>query len=196
MFVASVFCSCCFSQLVAYMDHFVWHWSICLRETFQGFCRQHVPALLLRSKQYLKIYFFKWNFLTWIIIIQEIFKLEAEVWIYQTWKTLVMTSLLTLLETDKHSTTDLICSELLNRSDESLYGSNTASRTMSNSSTGLSVGMPNQHLSASNPDLSTVTIDDTKQEYPDHVIKVFRADQTFKFLPIHKVRFINLVCCY
>ena len=107
-----------------------------------------------------------------------------------------MTSLLTLLETDKHSTTDLICSELLNRSDESLYGSNTASRTMSNSSTGLSVGMPNQHLSASNPDLSTVTIDDTKQEYPDHVIKVFRADQTFKFLPIHKVRFINLVCCY
>ncbi|KAK3090078.1 hypothetical protein FSP39_008974 [Pinctada imbricata] len=76
-------------------------------------------------------------------------------------------------------------SELLNRSDESLYNGRTSRQLSNTSSSSLTIGMPNQHLSASNPDLSSAAGEDPKPE-PDLVIKVFRADQTFKFLPIFK----------
>ena len=51
------------------------------------------------------------------------------------------------------------------------------------------------HLSASNPDLSTagLIIDDKPNDFPEHVVKVFRADQSFKYLLIHKVRIIGLL---
>ena len=71
--------------------------------------------------------------------------------------------------------------ENLNRSDDSLYSGNRMS-TMSQSS--LSPGM-GTHLSASNPDLTQ--LDDTMKEMPDLVVKVFKSDQSYKFLPIHKV---------
>lgn len=73
--------------------------------------------------------------------------------------------------------------ESINRSDESLYSG--PSKNPSSSTSSLTVGMTN-HLSASNPDISTLTLDEPK-DIPDLVIKVFRADQSFKYLPIHKV---------
>lgn len=72
----------------------------------------------------------------------------------------------------------------MNKSDESLYSGSGYNTHKSMSS--LTVQTPN-HLSASNPDLSLLSVDDTKHEIPDHVVKVYRADQSFKFLPIHKV---------
>lgn len=79
----------------------------------------------------------------------------------------------------------LVYRECMNKSDESLYSGRQRLATTSSTST-LAPGM-NPHLSASNPDLSSLTVDDIKQEMPDHVVKVYRADQSFKFLPIHKV---------
>lgn len=73
----------------------------------------------------------------------------------------------------------------MNKSDESLYSAS-IHNTSKSSSSSLTVQMPN-HLSASNPDLSLLSVEDTKPDYPDHVVKVFRADQSFKYLPIHKV---------
>ncbi|XP_033756431.1 rap guanine nucleotide exchange factor 6-like isoform X5 [Pecten maximus] len=74
--------------------------------------------------------------------------------------------------------------ECMNKSDESLY-SGPLRQTSTTSASSLSPGMSG-HLSASNPDLSSLTVDDVKQDIPDHVVKVYRADQSFKFLPIHK----------
>ncbi|CAC5366729.1 RAPGEF2 [Mytilus coruscus] len=74
--------------------------------------------------------------------------------------------------------------ENMNKSDESLYSAS-IHNTSKSSSSSLTVQMPN-HLSASNPDLSLLSVDDPKPEYPDHVVKVFRADQSFKYLPIRK----------
>ncbi|XP_060082252.1 rap guanine nucleotide exchange factor 6-like isoform X3 [Ylistrum balloti] len=74
--------------------------------------------------------------------------------------------------------------ESMNKSDESLY-SGPLRQISTTSSSSLSPGM-SSHLSASNPDLSSLTVEDVKQDIPDHVVKVYRADQSFKFLPIHK----------
>ena len=43
-------------------------------------------------------------------------------------------------------------------------------------------------MSASNPDLSSLTLGvEDKNDFPEHVVKVYRADQSFRFLLIHKV---------
>ncbi|KAK6187380.1 hypothetical protein SNE40_005425 [Patella caerulea] len=76
----------------------------------------------------------------------------------------------------------------INHSDESLYTNSKPSRkssTSSNSSSNTGGGMTN-HLSASNPDLSSFLFENMSSDYPEHVVKVFRADQSFKFLLIHK----------
>ena len=45
-----------------------------------------------------------------------------------------------------------------------------------------------RHLSASNPDLSTAGyVDDTRSDYPEHVLKVYRQDQTCKYFLVHRV---------
>ena len=80
----------------------------------------------------------------------------------------------------------LFCSENLNRSDESLYkGPSSRSRLPSASS--LTLGVQSQHLSASNPDLSALSVEESIKEFPDMVVKVYKADQTFKYLAITKV---------
>jgi hypothetical protein len=79
----------------------------------------------------------------------------------------------------------LFFSENMNKSDESLYSGVNHGMSKTSSSS-LTVQIHN-HLSASNPDLSLLMVEDPKQEFPDHVVKVFRADQSFKYLPIHKV---------
>ncbi len=81
----------------------------------------------------------------------------------------------------------------INHSDESLYTKPRKSSTSSTSSSSTGGGISN-HLSASNPDLSLLgglTVPDSAGDYPDHVVKVYRADQSFKYLPIHKVS----MCC-
>ena len=80
----------------------------------------------------------------------------------------------------------------LNRSEENIFQLSRKSSTSSGSSS--NTGMSN-HLSASNPDLSTtgLIIDDKPNDFPEHVVKVFRADQSFKYLLIHKVRIIRLL---
>ena len=44
------------------------------------------------------------------------------------------------------------------------------------------------HNSMSNPDLLRESFDESKpsSEYPEHVLKVYKADQTFKYLLVHK----------
>lgn len=65
------------------------------------------------------------------------------------------------------------------------------SRQSSASSTTSSMASSSQ-LSSSNPDLSTTIIggfavlDDTKNDFPEHVLKVYRADQTCKYFLVHK----------
>ena len=46
---------------------------------------------------------------------------------------------------------------------------------------------PSLTHSHSNPDL-TLSFDDARSEFPEHVIKVYKADQAFKYLLIHRVR--------
>ncbi|XP_048248295.1 rap guanine nucleotide exchange factor 6-like isoform X4 [Haliotis rufescens] len=75
----------------------------------------------------------------------------------------------------------------MNHSDESLYPN--PSRKSSTSSTSSSnTGTMTNHLSASNPDLSLagLTVNDAASDFPEHVVKVYKADQSFKYLPIHK----------
>lgn len=44
------------------------------------------------------------------------------------------------------------------------------------------------HHSHSNPDLMTIVFDDSRNsEYPEHVLKVYKPDQTCKYLLVHKV---------
>ncbi|XP_069123811.1 rap guanine nucleotide exchange factor 6-like isoform X6 [Argopecten irradians] len=84
----------------------------------------------------------------------------------------------------RNSSVSSVDGESMNKSDESLY-QGPLRQTSTTSSSSLSPGM-STHLSASNPDLSSLSVDDVKQDIPDHVVKVYRADQSFKFLPIHK----------
>uniref|UniRef100_A0A6A7FVZ9 Rap guanine nucleotide exchange factor 2-like n=2 Tax=Hirondellea gigas TaxID=1518452 RepID=A0A6A7FVZ9_9CRUS len=54
------------------------------------------------------------------------------------------------------------------------------------SSQSSSVGGPGFH-SHSNPDLTAIPYEEPRQEFPEHVLKVFRAsDQSSKFLPVHQ----------
>ncbi|KAL3876620.1 hypothetical protein ACJMK2_034439 [Sinanodonta woodiana] len=76
----------------------------------------------------------------------------------------------------------------LNHSDENLYVSRLSRKSSTSSSSSSNAGLSN-HLSASNPDLlmaGNLNQDEPKEEFPEHVIKVYRADQSFKYLLIHK----------
>ncbi|XP_048763340.1 rap guanine nucleotide exchange factor 2-like isoform X8 [Ostrea edulis] len=75
--------------------------------------------------------------------------------------------------------------ESLNRSDESLYKGPSRARLPSSNSL-YSLGVQSQHLSASNPDLSALPVEESAKEFPDMVVKIYKADQTFKFLAITK----------
>ncbi|XP_061196450.1 rap guanine nucleotide exchange factor 2-like isoform X2 [Saccostrea echinata] len=83
------------------------------------------------------------------------------------------------------SSTSLVTNENLNRSDESLYKGSSRSRLPSVNSLS-TLGLQSQPLSASNPDLSALSVEENVKEYPDMVVKVYKADQTFKFLAITK----------
>lgn len=41
--------------------------------------------------------------------------------------------------------------------------------------------------SHSNPDLTSICYEDPRADYPEHVLKVFKADQTCKYLLTNKV---------
>ncbi|CAL1529208.1 unnamed protein product [Lymnaea stagnalis] len=74
----------------------------------------------------------------------------------------------------------------INHSDESLYSkpSRKSSTSSSSSNTGTTLS---SHFSASNPDITSVgLIVDDRNEMPEHVVKVYKSDQTFKYLLIHK----------
>lgn len=51
------------------------------------------------------------------------------------------------------------------------------------------------HLSASNPDLSSAGqyLDDRGRDYPEHVLRVYRADQTCKYFLVHRVSILTLL---
>lgn len=86
----------------------------------------------------------------------------------------------------------LFFSESLNRSDESLYKGPSSRSRLPSASSLTTLGVQSQHLSASNPDLSALTVEESIKEYPDLVVKVYKADQTFKYLLISKVPTENL----
>ncbi|XP_005105136.2 rap guanine nucleotide exchange factor 2 isoform X2 [Aplysia californica] len=74
----------------------------------------------------------------------------------------------------------------INHSDESLY-SKPSRKSSTSSSSSTAGGTLNNHLSASNPDITSVgLIVDDRNEMPEHVVKVYKSDQTFKYLLIHK----------
>ncbi|KAL5018416.1 hypothetical protein ScPMuIL_004138 [Solemya velum] len=75
----------------------------------------------------------------------------------------------------------------INHSDENLYTQQHSRKSSTSSNSSSTAGLCN-HLSASNPDLSSlgVGMDDSKYDFPEHVVKVYRADQSFKYLLIHK----------
>ncbi|KAG8191865.1 hypothetical protein JTE90_019800 [Oedothorax gibbosus] len=80
----------------------------------------------------------------------------------------------------------------LNSSDDSLYSIHSGS---SGGSAGLRTASPHRtaggtlYHSHSNPDLSSLTAlseHPVALDYPEHVLKIYKCDQTFKFLMIHK----------
>jgi Rap guanine nucleotide exchange factor 2 len=82
--------------------------------------------------------------------------------------------------------------------DEVLYGSTTGladskSATQSgavvSALTGSSVNQ--MYMNHSNPDLTSICYDDPRADYPEHALKVFKADQSSKYLLIHKVKHCN-----
>lgn len=77
----------------------------------------------------------------------------------------------------------------LNRLDpESASGSSLrGSRKGSASSSANSSPLHTPKLSASNPDLSTIGQYDDDKSFPEHVLKVYRNDQTCKYFLVHKV---------
>ncbi|BFZ03443.1 hypothetical protein BsWGS_06482 [Bradybaena similaris] len=74
----------------------------------------------------------------------------------------------------------------MNHSDESLYSK--PSRKSSTSSSSSNPGCTlSSHLSASNPDITTIgMLMDERNDMPEHVVKVYKSDQSFKYLLIHK----------
>lgn len=75
----------------------------------------------------------------------------------------------------------------MNHSDESLYTKPSRKSSTSSSTSSSTAGM-SSHLSVSNPDLSVsgLNIDDAKTEFPENVLKIYRSDQSFKYLPVYK----------
>lgn len=49
--------------------------------------------------------------------------------------------------------------------------------------------------SSSIPDLTKLDVYERRDDTPQHIIRVYRADQTFKHLLIHKVSFLDLDPC-
>lgn len=47
--------------------------------------------------------------------------------------------------------------------------------------------------SSSIPDLTKLDVYERRDETPQHILRVYRADQTFKHLSIHKVAYITRV---
>ena len=83
----------------------------------------------------------------------------------------------------------VFCSEVAG--EDGVYGSQTGASGASAASGAM---MPNQmYHSHSNPDLTSICYDDPRADYPEHVLKVFKADQTCKYLLIHKVRHPSFV---
>jgi Rap guanine nucleotide exchange factor 2 len=78
--------------------------------------------------------------------------------------------------------------------DEVMYGSTTGSADSSAAQSGavgsaLTGSSVNQmYMSHSNPDLTSICYDDPRADYPEHALKVFKADQSSKYLLIHKVK--------
>ncbi|XP_052266467.1 rap guanine nucleotide exchange factor 6-like isoform X4 [Dreissena polymorpha] len=86
------------------------------------------------------------------------------------------------------STSNMNIDPSLNHSDENLSSQLSRKSSTSSGSSSNTTSMSN-HLSASNPDLSSfssLSVDDKQMDFPEHVVKVFRCDQSFKFLLIHK----------
>jgi hypothetical protein len=81
--------------------------------------------------------------------------------------------------------------------DEVMYGSTTGSADSSAAQSGavgsaLTGSSVNQmYMSHSNPDLTSICYDDPRADYPEHALKVFKADQSSKYLLIHKVKHCN-----
>ena len=81
-----------------------------------------------------------------------------------------------------------------------MYGSTTGSAGSSTTSSSNAVSglasskSANQlYLSHSNPDLTSMCYEDPRADYPEHVLKVFKADQTCKYLLVHKVLFTSFL---
>ncbi|XP_064621148.1 rap guanine nucleotide exchange factor 6-like isoform X4 [Lineus longissimus] len=74
-------------------------------------------------------------------------------------------------------------SDNLGVSDETFLSRSRASSGSSHSSSTLG-----SHLSASNPDLTSYAyaFDDSKNDFPEHVLKVFKSDQMCKYFLVHK----------
>ena len=84
----------------------------------------------------------------------------------------------------------ILCRE--STGDEGVYGSTGSGG--SNAGGGGTGTLPGNHsgstnqiyMSHSNPDLTSICYEDPRADYPEHVLKVFKADQTCKYLLIHK----------
>ena len=57
------------------------------------------------------------------------------------------------------------------------------------SSSNNSTPMHAPHLNASNPDLSSIGgySDDGRSDFPEHVLKIYKADQVCKYILLHRV---------
>lgn len=90
----------------------------------------------------------------------------------------------------------------LSQSVHSSSDSSTVCRKGSTLSDGLLIGLARQQRFASDPDLTSLSAtdvsDDAFSQYdgPEHVVKVFRLDQSFRYLLIHKVCKLQLCDFY
>ncbi|PRD31099.1 UNVERIFIED_CONTAM: Rap guanine nucleotide exchange factor 2 [Trichonephila clavipes] len=88
---------------------------------------------------------------------------------------------------------------VLESSDDSLYSINSSSSGGSGNYSGRgSSPQPSSrgtlYHSHSNPDLTTLNpLDELRLEFPEHVLKIYRSDQTYKHLLVHKFIFLFVV---
>ncbi len=75
--------------------------------------------------------------------------------------------------------------------DDSSSDTSRGHKRMPSSSSNNSSPMHTPHLSRSNPDLSSIGgySDDGRSDYPEHVLKIYKADQTCKYILLHRVCF-------
>jgi len=93
----------------------------------------------------------------------------------------------------------VVCSDRqLSQSSEEVSPDDVTSVTSRRGSTPSDSAVFPGHLYASNPDLTSLTssCDDAsgtlvtrRRDVPEHAVKIFRADQTFRYLVVHRVRF-------